>query len=201
MIDRLIPNHAMTAALGARRADRALADRLHLFGQFIGSWDLDVRYHPVGAPERRLEGEWHFGWVLEGRALQDVWITPRRALRRRGPEPGWGDYGTTLRFYDPKIEAWRSTWIGPERGVVRCFVARPVGDEIVLEGSFEPGAATRWIFSRITPVSFHWRAVESRDNWRTERRQQEMFAVRRSTARAWMEEFSGPPRLQFRGII
>ena len=29
-------------------------------------------------PQRRRNGEWHFGWVLEGRAIQDVWIVPPR---------------------------------------------------------------------------------------------------------------------------
>jgi hypothetical protein len=85
-----------------------------------------------------------------------------------------------VRFYDPAIDAWRSTWIGPVRGVVMPFIGRQVGDEIVLEGSFEPGASTRWIFSEITARAFHWRAEESRDGWQTRRLQQEMNARRRA---------------------
>jgi hypothetical protein len=25
------------------------------------------------------DGEWHFGWALDGRALADVWLSPSRA--------------------------------------------------------------------------------------------------------------------------
>jgi hypothetical protein len=30
---------------------------------------------------RGIKGEAHFGWALEGRAVQDVWMMPRRANR------------------------------------------------------------------------------------------------------------------------
>src|SRR4051812_8763384 len=43
--------------------------------------------------------EAHFAWVLEGRAVQDVWIMPRRG-QRSGPRP-LDTYGTTLRLWDP----------------------------------------------------------------------------------------------------
>jgi len=38
------------------------------------------------APDGSVEvgdGEWHFGWALDGRALADVWISPSRAARVR----------------------------------------------------------------------------------------------------------------------
>ncbi len=190
----------MFTALGGDPPDGPAADRLRLFGQFVGSWDVDVHNLPPGGPERRLDGEWHFSWVLEGRAIQDVWIAPKRALRR-SHRPAPGEYGATLRFYDPQIDAWRSTWHGPVAGVVKSFIGRPVGNEIVLEGSFAPGVSTRWIFSRITRTSFHWRAVESRDHWRTERKVQEMFAVRRAPALVWTDDIPGVPGFQFRGIL
>lgn len=172
------PPNSMIAALAASKPDLKLADKLRLFGQFVGGWDVSIVYYPLDEPERRLEGEWHFGWVLEGRVIQDVWIARRRSLRRVPDDSAPTEYGTTVRFYDPTIEAWRSTWIGPVRGVVMPFIGRPVGDEIVLEGSFEPGVDTRWIFSQITAETFHWRAVESRDGWATHRLQQVMDARR-----------------------
>lgn len=151
----------------AEGPDPELADELALFGQFVGSWDLEIDYHD---PERHLTGEWHFAWALGGRAVQDVWIAPGE------------DWGTTLRFYDPALGAWRSTWIGPRKGLVLPFVARPVGGEIVLEGSFAEHALTRWIFSEITPAAFRWRAVESADGGATWTLVQEMRAVKRQAA-------------------
>ncbi|MDI3270411.1 MAG: SgcJ/EcaC family oxidoreductase [Bacillota bacterium] len=154
-------------------------DKLMPFGPLVGSWDLDVIYYDgSGAIRRRTPGEWHFGWALEGRAIVDVWIVPPRPERpAEGPPPG--EYGATVRFYDPRIDAWRSTWHGPVHGIVWPFLARQMGDEIVLERTQENGTLARWIFSQIQPTSFHWRAVASEDSGKTWRLEQEMRATRR----------------------
>lgn len=126
-----------------------------IFEPFIGSWDLVVSwYGPDGTLDRRQDGEWHFERVLEGRGIQDVWIVPPRSQR---PAAG-GDYeyGTSLRFYDPTIEAWRSTWIGPQHHVVYSFTARRVGDQVQLETMLD-GQRMRWRFLDIAPDSFTWR--------------------------------------------
>jgi hypothetical protein len=68
--------------------------------------------------------------------------------------------GTTVRFYDPKIDAWHSVWFSPTQGAVKKFLGRKVGDEIVLVGNFE-GYPVKWIFSDITPDSFRWHSEES----------------------------------------
>jgi hypothetical protein len=132
-----------------------------------------VNLAPDGT-RRELKGEWHFGWALEGRAILDVWTAPRRSLRQPGEEPY--EYGATLRFFDPTIQAWRSTWIGPVRHLVLPFLARQEEDEIILEGSFAPGSLTHWTFSHITPTSFRWRNQESSNNGTTWRTVQEMVA-------------------------
>jgi len=163
-------------ALIADGPDSGLADELQLFGQFVGSWELEVVYHdPDG--ERRLSAEWHFAWALNGRAVQDVWIAPSRRDRDEQGEREV-DWGASVRFYDPRIDAWRSTWIGPVKGLVLPFIARPVGDEIVLEGHFDERVVTQWIFSDIAASSFRWRAVESYDDGCTWSIVQEMSARR-----------------------
>jgi len=83
-----------------------------------------------------------------------------------------------MRFFDEQLDAWRSTWIGPGRRMVRAFVARPVGDAIVLSGRFDDGDV-RWSFSEITQSSFQWCNEVSLDRGRTWRLQQ-MFAARRA---------------------
>jgi hypothetical protein len=155
--------------------DPELVDELRLFGQLVGSWDLEVVYHDEGG-RRKLSAEWHFTWALNGRAVLDVWIAPSRRDRERGEPPV--EWGTSLRFYDPRIDAWRSTWVGPTKGLVLPFLARPAGDEIVLEGRHDDVTLTRWIFSAITPSSFSWRAVESDDGGTTWALRQEMWARR-----------------------
>jgi hypothetical protein len=116
-------------------------------------------------------GEIHFGWVQEGRAIQDVWMIPRLADRSNAePFPVAGNwYGTTLRIYDPTIEAWRIYWIDPARNVFRQQIGRARGEDIVQEGTTDTGMLSRWSFTRITPNSFHWLGEaksESDTDWR-----------------------------------
>jgi hypothetical protein len=156
-----------------------LARELMQFGRFVGSWDLDVIYFAEdGSIRRHLAGEWHFGWALEGRAIVDVWMVPPRA-ERQATEPAPGEYGMTLRFYDPRLGAWRSTWHGPVNGIVWPFIAREIGDEMVLERTDEQGEQVRWIFSEISHDNFRWRAVRSADGGATWRVEQTMAATRR----------------------
>jgi hypothetical protein len=167
------PRAALQDAFAATGPAPCHAERLELFGQFVGSWDLDVTDIAPDGTEVTTPGEWHFGWALGGRAVADVWICPPRAADGSSP----GEHGLSLRFYDEALGAWRSTWLGPGRRVVREFVARPDGDGIVLAGSFEDGDL-RWAFSDITPHTFRWRNEVSLDGGRTWRVQQ-TFAARR----------------------
>jgi hypothetical protein len=164
---------AMILALQADGPDPHLERQLRLFGQFVGSWDVDVTNIDADGKLVELKAEWHFGWALQGRAIMDVWIAPRRSLQS-AKEPY--EYGATVRFYDTSIAAWRSTWIGPVRNLVRPFIAREVNDEIVLEGSFGSGSLTRWVFSDILATSFQWRNIESEDNGKTWKTIQRMSA-------------------------
>jgi len=152
------------------------AEELMLFGRFVGSWELEWRgTNPDGSPAT-MSGELHFGWVLAGRAVQDVWIVPGRGQPGEG-RPPLAFHGSTIRFYDRSIRAWRSTWIEPVNGRVRRFVGRPVEGEIVLL-SDEDDPQLRWRFTDIAPDSFVWRAEISHDGGATWAFDEEMHATR-----------------------
>ncbi len=144
--------------LHADGPDPERAEALKLYGRFVGSWDADVTAHGADGVSRQTTGEIHFGWVLQGRAIQDVWMIPRLAERETAPAfPIAGHwYGTTLRIYDPTIAAWRIYWIDPATNSFRQQIGRARGADIVQEGTTEAGAHTRWSFTGITPAAFHW---------------------------------------------
>jgi hypothetical protein len=150
---------------------------MQLFGQFVGAWNCKwTGYSPDGQLQT-VVGEIHFAWVLEGRAVQDLWIFPSREERRRSGLPA-GEYGTTLRFYDETIQAWRVVWSGPVGHNVRAMVAHQEGEDIVVEGTNQQGHPLRWIFSAITDHSFHWRNTVSEDGGQSWRIQEEFDAER-----------------------
>lgn len=154
----------MPEALHADGPTEALAAKLALYGRFVGSWRLDVDFHPLGGPRRSAEGEWHFDWVLDGRAVQDVWIFPARRLRDKGvpPEP-WHMYGSTFRWYDPAIDAWHITWFDPTRSLELRQIGRAVGPDIVQIGEDQNGILDRWRFVEIADRRFRWLGDRSWD--------------------------------------
>ena len=119
---------------------------------------------------RRRKGEWHFGWALEGRAVQDVWIVPPRGELRHGDAAAnVNSYGTTLRVYDPRIDAWQIQWTDPVTQSFLHMIARQQGDDIVQLGNRADGKPIRWSFSEITGDSFRWTGEISDDDgasWR-----------------------------------
>lgn len=127
-----------------------------LYGWLVGSWELEVLHYRVDVSAQHLRGEAYFGWVLEGRAVQDTWIMPRRVDRKAHSDRTTNMYGTTLRVRDATIQAWRVTWINPLTGLRDELIARRIGHEIVQVGRHPDGTPIRWIFSEITPDSFRW---------------------------------------------
>jgi hypothetical protein len=168
--------------LDALGADGPAADRtgkMDLYGRFVGSWDLDVAQFREDGGSRQRKGEWHFGWALEGRAIQDVWIVPPRGELRHGDAAAnFNSYGTTLRVYDPRIDAWQIQWTDPVIQNFLHMIGRGQGDDIVQIGTGPDGNLIRWSFSEITPNFFRWRGEISADEGATWRCNVE-FAARR----------------------
>ena len=128
-----------------------------MYGWLVGSWELEVlHYRGIDLSSQNLKGEAHFSWVLEGRAIQDVWIMPRISGRKSDSDRTNIMYGTTLRVWDPAIQAWRIRWINPVSGHEERQTGRKAGDEIVQVGARADGTPTRWRFTEVTPDTFHW---------------------------------------------
>jgi hypothetical protein len=147
--------------------------KLGLFAWLVGDWEFEITAILEDGSTHAGRGEIHAGWILQGRAIQDVWMIPRLEERRPGIEqlPGAGNwYGTTLRIYDPNLDAWRILWSDPATDVFTQQTGRARGPDIVQEGPDPRGGSMRWTFSEIEPRSFHWtaeRTVDHRD-WRKE---------------------------------
>lgn len=126
------------------------AGRLALYGQFIGDWTFDAVVNKDDGTQHRGQGEIHFAWVLDGRAIQDVWILPGIF------------YGSTLRVYDPGPDAWHILWSDPLKQLYTRQLGRSQGADIVQLGE-AGGVHIRWRFTDITPDAFRWRGERSGD--------------------------------------
>ena len=146
------------------------ADKMSLYGWLIGDWRFAAVVHADDGARHTGEGEIHFAWVLEGRAIQDVWILPGIF------------FGTTLRIYDPGLDAWHILWSDPLKQLYTRQIGRARGRDIVQEGTADGGAATRWSFTEITPDGFRWTGERSLDGGATWQLQAD-FRARREGAR------------------
>lgn len=156
-----------------------IRDKLMLFGRFVGVWDMDVTFlDEKGNTVLQGPGKWEFGWILDGRAMQDVLTF---ADKSESLEPGKRRIGTSVRGYNPEMDRWRVVWLGATSGNFVILEGGPDGDDIRIEGSGTGGGPTRvrWVFTDISDDRFHWLGYISNDGGETWRVEQDMHARRR----------------------
>lgn len=143
-------------ALACTSKNIKIPDEDNLFGQFVGEWDFDWIDHLDTSEERHIPGEWIFSWVLEGTAIQDVFICPSRKSRLIKAYPD-AEYGTTIRIFNPGKQAW-DVFYGCTGEATRLEARREEDTIVLTEITTQK---MKWIFSEITEDSFHW----SRSHW------------------------------------
>ena len=157
------------AVLASAGRSPEIPESADAYGWLIGSWELEVlHYAGVDVSARQIKGEVHFGWVLEGRAVQDVWIMPRVTDRAGPPERGMNMFGTTLRSWEPSTRAWRIAWTNPVSGHCELQSGNWNGADILQTGERADGTKTRWTLTEITADSFRWRGealYPNRSDW------------------------------------
>jgi hypothetical protein len=143
-----------SAALMAPRRSPEIPAAADVYGWPVGSWELDVLHYLVDVSAENLKGEVHFAWVLEGRAVQDLWIMPQRSERGVSSDKSRNMYGTTIRVWDAALQAWRVTWLNPVTGARDELIGRQDGKDIAQIGTHTDGTPIRWLFTEITPNFF-----------------------------------------------
>ena len=152
------------------------ADRI--YDWLIGSWNVEVIDYLENGEVKHVEGEWHFGRILEGRAIQDVFICPSRPLRDQNTSKVRNRYGTSIRVFHPGKKRWEVTWLNPVTGAHDRLVARKEGDKIIQEGKDDEGYQMRWIFTDIRPDSARWYGERSKDGGASWTLEAEFFLTR-----------------------
>jgi hypothetical protein len=163
--------HKLLAAAGR---SSEIPEEADLYSWLIGSWDLDV--HHYAGVRVSLKGEVHFGWVLEGRAVQDVWIMPRE---RAHVGKANNMFGTTLRVWDASIQAWRIIWVNPVSMHREEQIGRWSGRDVMQIGMRFDGTPTRWSYTEITTDSFHWLGEALQTDGKSWKLEGEFLAQRR----------------------
>jgi len=152
--------------LSAAGPHESLGAEAETYGRVIGSWQGELTDHFSSKTPTRRSVEAHFAWVLEGRAVQDVWITPARSERPAEQSLPLDWYGCTLRIYDREAKLWRVTWSDPASQLSLQLEGRRQGADIVQLG-LRGGRPIRWVFTEIQPQSFRWQGHSLKDDGAT----------------------------------
>lgn len=132
-------------ALTSECKNTALPEEFNYFEKLIGSWAID---YIESNNSISIKGEWHFSWVLEGMAIQDVIILPDY------------EYGTSLRIYNPDTHAWDVAY-GYTGKIIR-LEAKKQDDMIML--TFVNDERRKWVFTNIENNRFHWENITVKDD-------------------------------------
>jgi hypothetical protein len=152
----------MIRTLAADHPHPSLKEQSRVFDHFVGTWNAHYTHFAVdGAVSEQYTGRVIFGWILGGRALQDIWVGDPVGERS---EPSMG---TSVRFFDSSAGKWQVIFIAPEHNAVVTVQGGLVGDRIVLEGGSPDGHLRRWSFNDIRDDSFVWRGERSDDGGAT----------------------------------
>lgn len=143
-------------ALTSESKNPELPEEFNYFGKLIGSWTFDYTDYNTS---RIVKGEWHFSWVLEGMAVQDVIILPSRDTKDENTHPD-DEYGTTLRVYNPNTHAWDIAYC--YTGKIMRLEARKQDDMIILTNIDDE--KKKWVFIKIEDNNFHWQNVTVKDD-------------------------------------
>jgi hypothetical protein len=173
------PRLDMVVTLRALGPHPSLGDQAQVFGRLVGTWDGEYTEFSKDGKATRSTGEWIFGWVMDGLAIQDLFIIhPSAAGKQRY-------IGTTLRFFDPKTKTWSVTFIDPEYGAIETLTGGAVGDDrVVLLSKDEDGKQRRWSLDDIRPDSWIFRDEASSDSGKTWRLREEDHMKRRTSPSA-----------------
>jgi hypothetical protein len=167
---------SLLAELDATGPHSSMADQAEVVGRLVGSLDVEYMHFAKDGKTNHRTGAFIVGWVMDGRAIQILWIVDPSGTRKDR------EVYTNLHWFDPKTRAWRSAFVDPEHGSVARFTGGPVEqDRFVLETEDFGGGKSRWSANDIRGDSFVWRDEASSDGGKTWRLQAEYRMKRRAT--------------------
>lgn len=141
-------NDFMSAFIANSKND-LIPSEYDFYRKLIGEWDIVWVENEGATNERKVKGEWLFSRILEGTAIQDLFIVPSRSERKINPQSD-GEYGTTIRIYNPNTHYWDIYY-----GCTGCsfqLVGKKENESIVHTEISE--GKMKWIISDITDANF-----------------------------------------------
>jgi hypothetical protein len=166
----------LAAALPAKGPHPSLGDQEKTFGRFVGTWQVEYMDVKKDGTQLHRTGLFIVGWIMYGRAIQDLWIVD--------PSPGHAEREiyADVRYFDPKTLTWPSVFFDLEQASMAKFSGGAASaDRVVFQSSEIDNHLTRWSFDDTGPNTLEFRDQSSSDEGKTWKLRAE-YHMRRKTA-------------------
>lgn len=151
----------ISALLGDGKIN-SIPEEYDWYAPLLGDWDFDYYDIQNGKRTRHVKGEWIFRRILNGTAIEDLFICPSRATKDTNPQPD-GEYGAAIRMFHPGSCSYDMVYT--THGYMTRLNVRRENGKIVCTVLDRP--AEKWVFSEVTPTAFRWQniTVTSAGEW------------------------------------
>ena len=149
-------------ALISENRNTIIPEKYDYFGHFIGEWSFKWHDNIGTKHESTFDGKWTFSRILEGRGVQDTFVTSKINQHTGKTE---NEYGTTVRIFNPINKNWDIFYGCTGEAVL--LNATKEEDKIVLTCVYPVGYSMKWIFYDICENTFKWENIISPDDGKT----------------------------------
>ncbi len=135
-----------------------------LLKKMLGNWHIeDWSLGQDGQWQAGPGADWNWYLILDGKAIQDDWISPALGTPTANATR---QFGTNIRIYNPKEQRWEMAWMSSNGKKLDTFFATETESQVVMKG-FYAGAESKITFFNITKLSFDWKLEQQQkdDSW------------------------------------
>lgn len=149
----------LISELQAQGPHPSLGGGARSLARLVGNWSIAYSFHRKDGTVKHQTGSYFAAWVMDGRAIQDVWtVDPHDGRTDR-------EIYTTLHYLNPKSGTWYATFIDPEHASVARFTGKVGQDGRIVILTHDLGdkadQTNRWSFIPSSANSLTFRDEQS----------------------------------------
>ena len=168
----------LAKVLQASQPEATLRQAAAAVDRLVGDWSVDYVDIAKDGKATRRTGRFVVRWVLDGRAVEDVWIVDPSGTRKER------EVYTDVRYFDPNLRTWKAVFFDPEHASVASFTGESGGDGLILHSPDLGAPDSRWSFINVRADSMVFRDEASDDGGKSWRLRSEYHLTRHSTGRS-----------------
>ncbi|MGX1927986.1 hypothetical protein [Flagellimonas sp. 2504JD4-2] len=166
-----------TGLLAVKQNETAPSATNH-WGQLVGDWDIVVEMvNASGEVQQSFDGEWNWFYVMNGMAIQDVFILPKRKDQK---EQDNLFYGVGLRIYNEKLDKWQTAYVDTSNRQIDVGEAVSTKEKITLFETNDKKEKIRITYFDFQENTFKWQQEVFNEDKKTWQITQLIRATRKS---------------------